>query len=451
MKALQKAIGNLAVDGSYGPLTEARVKEYQKSKGLAVTGVTDAKVWNALMGKTTTPPPTTTTDPLEKYVGTTLRRGSKGDAVKALQKAIGKLTVDGSYGPGTEARVKEYQKSKGLAVTGVTDAKVWNALMGKTTHPAADHDDGPAGEVRRDHAASGVEGRRGEGAAEGDREADRRRVLRPRHRGAGEGVPEVQGARGDRRDRRQGLERADGQDDHPAADHDDGPAREVRVVDPEAVVEGRGRQGSAEGDREADRRRVLRPADRGQGEGVPEVEGPSGDGRDRRQGLERADGESSSGGTVTPPTVESSTATEFTAHKGTTLRVGSSGAAVKALQRGLGGLVVDGAFGSRTLEAVRAFQTSAKLSVTGVVDRKTWDALELRVHPLHPYWGTVLKRGSSGAAVVALQKALRITADGAFGPKTEASVKAAQQAAKLTQTGVVGTVTWKAVEARMTR
>ncbi|MGB7820175.1 MAG: peptidoglycan-binding protein [Ornithinibacter sp.] len=292
VKALQKAIGNLAVDGSYGPLTEARVKEYQKSKGLAVTGVTDAKVWDALMGKTTATPPATTTDSLEKYAGTTLRRGSKGDAVKALQKAVGKLTVDGSYGPGTEARVKEYQKSKGLAVTGVTDAKVWDALMG---------------------------------------------------------------------------------------------------------------------------------------------------------------GGSSSGGTSTTPTVTSSTATEFTAHKATTLRVGSSGAAVKALQRGLGGIVVDGAFGSRTLEAVRAFQTSAKLSVTGVVDGKTWDALELRVHPLHPYWGTVLKRGSSGAAVVALQKALRTTADGAFGPKTEAAVKTAQQAAKLTQTGVVGTVTWKAVEARMTR
>ena len=59
-----------------------------------------------------------------------LKRGSTGEAVKALQKAIGKLTVDGSYGPATESRVKEYQKSKGLTVTGITDAKVWNALMG---------------------------------------------------------------------------------------------------------------------------------------------------------------------------------------------------------------------------------------------------------------------------------------------------------------------------------
>ena len=52
--------------------------------------------------------------PLSPYVNVVLRRGSTGTAVKALQKAIGKLTVDGSFGPATEARVKEYQKSKGL-------------------------------------------------------------------------------------------------------------------------------------------------------------------------------------------------------------------------------------------------------------------------------------------------------------------------------------------------
>ena len=139
VKALQKAIGKLTVDGSYGPATEARVKEYQKSKGLTASGITDTKVWATLMGAVTAPAPAApapapttpapTTSPLAKYAGLTLRLWSKGEAVKALQKAIGKLAVDGSYGRLTEARVKEYQKSKGLAVTGVTDAKVWKALM----------------------------------------------------------------------------------------------------------------------------------------------------------------------------------------------------------------------------------------------------------------------------------------------------------------------------------
>ena len=298
VKALQGAIGGLSVDGSYGPLTEARVKEYQKSKGLTVTGVTDAKVWNALMGKTTTTTPTTTptttTNPLTKYVGITLRLWSKGEAVSALQKAIGGLTVDGSYGPLTEARVKEYQKSKNLLVTGVTDAKVWNALIAGTPAPTTTTT-------------------------------------------------------------------------------------------------------------------------------------------------------TTSGSTVT------SLSTEFTAYKSTVLRLGSTGTAVKVLQRGLGGLVVDGSFGPMTQSAVKAFQTSRGLSATGVVDAATWNAVERKVHPLLPYWGTVLKRGSTGTAVKALQKGLRVTVDGSFGPVTEAAVKAVQLKARLTQTGVVGTLTWKAVEAQMPR
>ena len=40
---------------------------------------------------------------------------------------------------------------------------------------------------------------------------------------------------------------------------------------------------------------------------------------------------------------------------------------------------------------------------------------------------------------MALQKALRIKADGSFGPVTEAAVKARAEGRKLTQTGVVGT------------
>jgi peptidoglycan hydrolase-like protein with peptidoglycan-binding domain len=71
----------------------------------------------------------TSTHPLAKYSKLTLKLWSRGEAVKAMQKAMGKLTVDGSFGRKTEARVKEYQKAKGLTVNGVVDAKVWKALM----------------------------------------------------------------------------------------------------------------------------------------------------------------------------------------------------------------------------------------------------------------------------------------------------------------------------------
>ena len=121
------------------------------------------------------------------------------------------------------------------------------------------------------------------------------------------------------------------------------------------------------------------------------------------------------------------------------------------VQRGLGGLVVDGNFGPLTRARLMAVQSSLRLPATGVADARTWAALEARDYPLRAYWGTTLRRGSSGPAVVALQKALRIPADGHFGVQTEGAVKAAQRTARLTQTGVVALLTWQAIEKAMIR
>jgi peptidoglycan hydrolase-like protein with peptidoglycan-binding domain len=164
-------------------------------------------------------------------------------------------------------------------------------------------------------------------------------------------------------------------------------------------------------------------------------------------------GQSSTGTPTTtapaPAPASSALTTEFTAYKSTVLRAGSKGTAVKVLQAGLGGIAVDGAFGAATTRAVQALQTRWGLAPTGVVDLRTWNRLELTVHPLFPYWPTVAKYGTSGRNVAALQKALRITADGNFGPGTLAAVKAAQARAKLSQTGVVATLTWRAIEKQM--
>lgn len=144
-------------------------------------------------------------------------------------------------------------------------------------------------------------------------------------------------------------------------------------------------------------------------------------------------------------------ATPYTALVSTVLKAGSRGAAVKTLQRALGGLSVDGAFGARTSAAVKAFQKARHLPQTGVVDVKVWQALENRDYPLRAYYGTVLRVGSRGAAVTALQKALRIPADGTLGSSDEAAVKALQGRAKLARTGVVATLTWQALEAELRR
>ena len=58
----------------------------------------------------------------------TLKKGSKGDEVKILQKALNITPVDGDFGAKTEAVVKAFQKSKGLVADGIVGTKTWNAL-----------------------------------------------------------------------------------------------------------------------------------------------------------------------------------------------------------------------------------------------------------------------------------------------------------------------------------
>ncbi len=79
-------------------------------------------------GDVPTPTPTPVTKP-------TLRRGSKGDYVKMLQVElvnrgynIGNFGVDGDYGRGTEAAVKEFQRDNGLNPDGICGPLTWSAL-----------------------------------------------------------------------------------------------------------------------------------------------------------------------------------------------------------------------------------------------------------------------------------------------------------------------------------
>jgi hypothetical protein len=122
------------------------------------------------------------------------------------------------------------------------------------------------------------------------------------------------------------------------------------------------------------------------------------------------------------------------------LRQGSSGAAVKTLQyllRSTGrSVAADGSFGAATYSAVRSFQSSRGLAIDGVVGTNTW-------HALLP----VLRQGSSGEAVKALQHELRgagysLTVDGSFGAATYSAVRSYQSAQRLTVDGIVGNQTW---------
>ena len=134
------------------------------------------------------------------------------------------------------------------------------------------------------------------------------------------------------------------------------------------------------------------------------------------------------------------------------LREGSKGASVTTLQNKLKAAgfdpgSADGSFGPRTGVAVKAFQQSRGLPADGVVGPKTWSALD-KVGASSGGSGPVLREGAKGEPVRALQNRLNTlgykvgTADGSFGPKTDAAVKAFQKAHGLPADGVVGPKTW---------
>ena len=139
--------------------------------------------------------------------------------------------------------------------------------------------------------------------------------------------------------------------------------------------------------------------------------------------------------------------TSVSPYKGTTLRQGARGLVVTALQKALG-VKADGWYGAETVRAVRAFQVVRKLPATGVVDHRTWNAVESVAYPLLRFRGTVLRVGSKGPAVMALQKSLRQKADGRFGVPLAKVVKAVQAKGRIAATGTVTAPTWVSIEKR---
>lgn len=92
--------------------------------GLADRQARYAKAMAALGGKVSAAAPVTTA-----AVSETLRRGSKGDAVKKMQAKLG-LAADGDFGPGTEAALKKWQSANGLTADGVAGPKTLAKLLG---------------------------------------------------------------------------------------------------------------------------------------------------------------------------------------------------------------------------------------------------------------------------------------------------------------------------------
>jgi len=131
VRVLQRALIRVGVgvkygvDGYFGSATRASVKAFQAYKGLPVTGVVDAATANALgLGA----------PPVAAVTGGNLVRGAAGPRVRELQRLLINAGIqvpggaDGVFGPGTESAVKTYQRSRGFVATGRADAATLAAL-----------------------------------------------------------------------------------------------------------------------------------------------------------------------------------------------------------------------------------------------------------------------------------------------------------------------------------
>lgn len=64
------------------------------------------------------------------HVGPTVRYGSRGTAVKVVQRKLHGLAVDGIFGPRTRTKVKAFQRSHRLVADGIVGPKTWAKLGG---------------------------------------------------------------------------------------------------------------------------------------------------------------------------------------------------------------------------------------------------------------------------------------------------------------------------------
>ena len=133
VKALQRRLQTLGeqpgpVDGLFGPITEGAVRRLQARSGLAADGLVGPATRKALRHA----------QPLPVRRGAGLGVPGGSAQVRALQRRLRTAgesvgSIDGVYGPKTEAAVRNLQDRRGLAVDGVAGPRTYAALNRKGT------------------------------------------------------------------------------------------------------------------------------------------------------------------------------------------------------------------------------------------------------------------------------------------------------------------------------
>ena len=132
----------VTIDGIFNSATKNAVKEFQQLNGLTPSGIVDDATWNKLQYLSNRNPNRRETlingvdflDQSENIIS----QGSTGDFVTQLQNylniasnklpSIGKLNVDGIFGPKTKVAVLEFQRLNNLEQDGIVGMDTWEAL-----------------------------------------------------------------------------------------------------------------------------------------------------------------------------------------------------------------------------------------------------------------------------------------------------------------------------------
>jgi peptidoglycan hydrolase-like protein with peptidoglycan-binding domain len=130
VKRLQRALRRtpdtgLKIDGVFGPIVEAAVKQFQQSEGLTADGVVGPQTWAKLPDGGPMP---------------VLQIGSSGAAVSSLQTVLtngaqGQWNttpqgIDGQFGPNTKAAVEAFQAFSHVTVDGIVGDQTWAVSLG---------------------------------------------------------------------------------------------------------------------------------------------------------------------------------------------------------------------------------------------------------------------------------------------------------------------------------